>query len=79
MGGCKEHQLSVELPTNHPLKASDVSYEYYLNGVLVTDDVGNAVQSVTEAGEYTVKAIFTVNDENYSQIDVMEAILIIEA
>ena len=75
----KEHQLSVELPTNHPLKASDVSYEYYLNGVLVTDDVGNAVQSVTEAGEYTVKAIFTVNDENYSQIDVMEAILIIEA
>ena len=35
--------------------------------------------SVTNIGEYTVKAIFTVTDENYEAIGAMEATLKIES
>jgi hypothetical protein len=72
------HKLLVELPLNHVIAASDITYEYYLDGVLVVDGEGKPVQSVTEAGEYTVKAIFAVKDDNYEQIEAKEAVLRIE-
>ena len=74
----KEHSLSVSLPIDHDITAEDIRYEYYLDGVLVTDSEGNPVTSVTEAGEYKIKAIFTSPDENYEQIVDMEATLRIE-
>ena len=45
---------------------------------LLVDGENNPIQAVTVAGEYTVKAIFTVKDENYKQVSSMEAILVIE-
>ena len=73
-----EHKIEVELPKEHPIEVSDVSYEYYLDGELLVDADGKPIRSVTDAGKYTVKAIFTVKDENYKQIRSMEAILVIE-
>ena len=68
----KEHKLSVEIPNGHAIQAEDITYEYYLGGKLVKSgaDVG-----VTAVGEYTVRAIFTVKNENYEQIEALEAIL----
>ena len=68
----EEHRLSVEIPNGHTIQAEDVTYEYYLDGKLVKRgaDVG-----VSAVGEYVVKAIFTVKDENYEQIEPLEAIL----
>ena len=74
----KAHSLAVEIPSDHPIEAKDIAYEYYLDGALLVDGDNKPVQSVTDAGEYTVKAIFTVNDENYKQIGFMEALLVIE-
>ena len=74
----KAHGLSVEFPKDFDTDAVEVAYEYYLNGKLVTDSKNNPVQSVIDAGEYTVRAVFTVNDENYASIDSMEATLRIE-
>ena len=74
-----EHRLLVDIPSKHPIDATDVTYEYYLDGELLVGTDKKPVQSVTEAGEYTVKAIFTVRDENYKQIEPMQAILVIEA
>ena len=73
-----EHNLLVEIPKDHPIEVSDVAYEYYLNGVLLVDSEDKPLQSVKDAGEYIVKAIFTVKDENYKEIAPMEAILVIE-
>lgn len=74
----KEHKIEVEIPKDHPIEITDVAYEYYLNGELLVDGENNPIQAVTVAGEYTVKAIFTVKDENYKQVGFMEAILVIE-
>ena len=73
-----EHKIELEMPKDHPIEVGDVSYEYYLDGELLVDDDNKPIQSVIDAGEYTVKAIFTVKDENYKQIESMEAILVIE-
>lgn len=54
-----------------------VSYEYYLNGTLVTSD-GDPVQAVSAVGRYTVRAIFTLASENYNPIEPMEALLVIK-
>ena len=72
----EEHRLVLEIPNDIDILSEDVTYEYYLDGELVVSgkDVG-----VTEAGKYTVKAIITVKNENYEQIDALEATLQIEA
>ena len=72
------HRLYVDMPAAHPLNIDEIQYEYYLDGELVKDSEGNPATEVTEAGEYTVKAIFTVHDENYEQVAPLEAILRIE-
>ena len=71
----KEHSIVIEgmLP-----EGVTVSYEYYKGNVLVTDEDGNPVQSVTLAGRYTVKAIFAHNDENSGQIPALSATLNVE-
>ena len=72
----EEHRLVLEIPNDIDILSEDVTYEYYLDGELVVSgkDVG-----VTEAGKYIVKAIITVKNENYEQIDALEATLQIEA
>lgn len=52
-----------------------VSYEYYLKDVLVRDAYGEPVQSVVDAGRYTVKAVFTHTDENRGKIEDVTATL----
>lgn len=61
----KEHSIEIEgeLPDG-----VTVSYEYYRENTLVVDADGNPVQAVTDPGIYTVKAIFTHNDENLGDI-----------
>ena len=72
----EEHRLVLDISPEIDILSSDVVYEYYLDGELLMSggDVG-----VTEVGKYTVKAIITVNNENYEQIDILEATLQIEA
>ena len=72
------HSIFVVLPNDHDIKSTDITYEYYLDGELLSDSEGNPVQSVTETGEYSVKAIFAVQDQNYEQIEDMIATLRIE-
>lgn len=69
------HALTVfgELP-----EGVKVTYEYYLNGTLVTDGEGKAVQSVTNVGIYVVKAVFTHQNENFGKIADMYASLSIK-
>ena len=67
---------SIEI--SRKLEGVTVSYEYYLNNSLVLDSEGKAAQSVTDAGRYTVKAIFTHADENRGSIPTLTAILNIE-
>ena len=55
-----------------------VSYEYYLDGTLVVDADGVPMQTVIDAGRYTVKAIFAHYDENCNQIPSMSATLNVE-
>ena len=74
----KVHKLEVDFPIDFDTDTVEVTYEYYLGGKLVTDSRNNPIQAVITAGEYTVKAIFTVNDANYNPIAPMEATLIIE-
>lgn len=71
----KEHSiiLANALPEN-----LTVSYEYYLDQKLMTDGDGNPVQSVTNAGRYTVKAILTHSLENYKEIAPLTAVLQID-
>ena len=69
------HSLAI---LGTPPKEVTVSYEYYLNNALVVDSEGKAVKSVTDAGRYTVKAIFTHADENRGSIPTLTAILNIE-
>ena len=55
-----------------------VSCNYYLNDTLVVDGEGNPVRSVVDAGRYTVKAVFSHDNENYKEISPISAILNIE-
>ena len=55
-----------------------VSYQYYLDGVLVTDSDGTPSQSVTNAGRYIVQAKFTHTDKNRKPIPDMSATLNID-
>lgn len=59
------HKVLVSLPTGHDIKPEDILYEYRLGDQLLQVDprVG-----VTDAGVYTVTAIFPVKNENYEQI-----------
>ena len=52
-----------------------VTYEYYFGYTLIVDADGNPVQSVTDAGRYTVKAIFTHTDTNRKEISPLSAVL----
>ena len=74
----KAHSLYVAIPADHVMTVDDVRYEYYLDGELLLDEEENPVSSVVEVGEYTVKAIFAVKDENYEPIGDLVAILRIE-
>lgn len=47
----------------------EISYEYYLNGVLVANPDGTPASSVSEVGEYTVKIIITPTNGNYAPMD----------
>ena len=67
-----EHSLEIygELP-----EGVTVSYEYYLDGILLTDGNGAPVGAVTDAGRYTVKAIFAHSDANLNEIPSITAVL----
>ena len=69
-----EHSIKISgiLPSD-----VDVTYEYYLDGRLVTKD-GAPVNAVVDAGRYTVKAIFTHTDVNRNEIESLSEILKIE-
>ena len=72
------HQIFVEIPDGHVIDGSEIVYRYYLNDELVTDADGNPAVSVTNAGRYTVKAIFPDKDKNLVQIADMTATLKID-
>lgn len=69
---------SIKIVGELPLDVT-VSYEYYLDGILVVDKDGKPVQSVIDAGRYTVKAIFTHTDTNRDEIAPLSAALNIMA
>ena len=71
----KEHYIVIEgrLP-----KDVTVSYEYYLDDVLVVDSDGKPVSAVVNAGRYTVKAVFSHKDMNRKEIEPITAKLYIE-
>lgn len=70
-----EHSIAIDgqLP-----EGVSVSYEYYIGGVLVVDGEGKPVQSVIDAGRYTVKAVFSHTDMNRKEITPISAALYIE-
>lgn len=47
----------------------EISCEYYLNGELVTNADGTPATAVTEVGEYTVKVIINVTNNNYASME----------
>lgn len=71
----KAHSIVFEgrLPTG-----VTVAYEYYKDGELVLGADGKAVQSVTDAGRYTVKAVFSHTDMNYKELAPISATLNVE-
>ena len=71
----RAHRLTLELTDDFDILNAEVIYEYYLDGELV---VSGSEASVSEAGKYTVKAVITVNNENYEPIEAFEATLQIE-
>ena len=71
------HSLFVTFPKTFDHTQVDVEYFYILGGETVTVDGVNA-KGVSNAGEYTVRAEFTVKDPNYDGIDPVEATLVIE-
>lgn len=72
------HSLDITFPTDWDPTKFDVSYEYFYLGEdeIIRED-GKNVTGVSGAGEYTVKAVFTVTDPNYEQIPDMQAKLVI--
>ena len=73
------HSLRLVVPTNWDTTNIDVAYEYYLAGSneIIKENGENAV-GVRDAGEYVVRAVFTVKDPNYDQIPYIEERLIID-
>ena len=69
------HSIFVTFPYEFDMDVVDVKYEYYLGEELLLDGEGNPLNEVTDAGEYTVKAIFNVKDKNYDQIATKQATL----
>ena len=68
---------SIEIEGQLP-KGVTVSYEYYKSGVLAVDKDGKPLQSVVDAGRYTVVAVFAHNDGNFKEIPTLSAILQVE-
>jgi hypothetical protein len=68
----KAHSIAIEgvLP-----KDVTVSYEYYVGDVLLVDGNGKPVQSIVDAGRYTVKAVFSHTDMNRKEIAPISATL----
>jgi hypothetical protein len=73
----EKHSIFVDLPSELDTSNIEIKYEYILNGEVLLEN-GNAVTGVSQAGEYTVNAIFTVNNSNYADIEPMQAKLVIE-
>ena len=71
----EEHSIVID--GTLPLGVT-VSYEYYKDGVRLDDADGNPVQSVTDAGRYTVNAVFSHTNMNLKEIPSISAILYIE-
>ncbi len=71
----KNHSIFLSFPDDFDTDEVDVRYEYYLGKDLLLDGEGKPLTSVINAGEYTVKAIFTVKNKNYEQIAPMQAML----
>ena len=72
------HSLGIVFPADYDMTKFDVSYEYFYFGDDETiKENGENVIGVSRVGEYTVKAIFTVNDPNYEKIPDMQAKLVI--
>ena len=69
-GSAHSLKISGKLPTD-----VSVSYEYYLNDELLKDSAGKLVESVVDAGRYTVKAIFTHTDKNRNEIAPLSAVM----
>jgi hypothetical protein len=72
------NSLEATFPVTMDLTKFDVSYEYYRVGddTPIQEDGKNA-EGVYDAGEYMVKAVFTVKDPNYEDIAPMEAKLMV--
>ena len=47
----------------------EISYEYYLNGELVENPDGTPATAVIAVGEYTVKVIINVTNNNYAPME----------
>lgn len=73
----ENHSIYVSFPSELDASKIDVSYEYILNGEVVLNN-GGAATGVSQAGEYSVNATFTVNDPNYAPINPMQATLVIK-
>ena len=73
----KEHSLMLVIPEDLKNSKIDISYEYYRAGESTAiKKNGENVTGVCDAGEYTVKAIVTFEDQNYEQIDLKETLVI---
>lgn len=75
----EKNSLVATVPVTMDLTKFDVSYEYYHFGddEVIQQDGKNA-DGVYNAGEYTVRAVFTVKDKNYDEIPPIEAKLVVE-
>lgn len=73
----EKHSIAVTLPSDFDASKVDISYEYSLGDKLIFDD-GKLADGVFSAGAYSVKAVFTVKNENYEEISPMQATLLIE-
>lgn len=73
----ENHSIGVEIPRGLDISKFEISYEYILSGETLLENEKN-VTGVSEVGEYTVRAIFTVKDPNYADIEPLETALVIE-
>ena len=74
------HSLDIVFPTDWDQTKFSVSYEYSYFGSNENEIIrenGEKVTGVSTVGEYTVRAVFTVNDPNYEQIPDVQAKLVI--
>ena len=75
----KKHVILLSMPPEFDSSIFSVSYEYYRAGedTVIQENGSNAI-GVRDAGEYKVRAVFTVKDPNFKPIEPMEATLVIE-